>query len=118
MLSIICLFSSFLLHFEIALFLLVLLKLTFLFVFVDLLERGKTTGETVRYLLSPNLRPKKEDPTHANEKRQSVVKGEAEDEPSEFSYREGKEVLDSPDLDRSQYNMVIYGLPNIIVIQQ
>ena len=89
-----------------------------LFCFVDLLERGKTTGETVRYLLSPNLRPKKEDPTHANEKRQSVAKGEAEDEPSEFSFREAKEVLDSPDLDRSQYNMVIYGLPNIIVIQQ
>ncbi|XP_052099636.1 cilia- and flagella-associated protein 46-like isoform X4 [Mytilus californianus] len=83
----------------------------------DLLEGGKTPGETVRYLLAPNLRPKKEEATDAKGV-QSQTKGEAEDEPSEFSYREAKEALDSPELDRSQYNMVVYGLPNIVVVQQ
>lgn len=83
----------------------------------DLLEGGKTPGETVRYLLAPNLRPKKEEVTDAK-LAQSQTKGEAEDEPSEFSYREAKEAIDSPELDRSQYNMVVYGLPNIVVIQQ
>ncbi|CAG2203029.1 Cilia- and flagella-associated protein 46 [Mytilus edulis] len=83
----------------------------------NLLEGGKTPGETVRYLLAPNLRPKKEEVTDAK-LAQSQTKGEAEDEPSEFSYREAKEAIDSPELDRSQYNMVVYGLPNIVVIQQ
>lgn len=87
---------------------------------LDLLEGGKTPGESVRYLLSPNLRPKKEENAagEASKTAASLGKGEGEDEPSEFSYRETKEALDSPDLDRSQYNMVVYGLPNIVVVQQ
>nr|XP_022339451.1 cilia- and flagella-associated protein 46-like isoform X3 [Crassostrea virginica] len=81
----------------------------------DLLEGGKTTGETVRLLFAPHQRPQPKSETETEKAPTPDKEGEG---------KEGEETLDSKgpeekelQLDRSWYNMVCYGLPNLMVAQ-
>ena len=81
----------------------------------DLLEGGKTTGETVRLLFAPHQRPQPKSETETEKAPTPDKEGEG---------KEGEETLNSKEaeekelqLDRSWYNMVCYGLPNLMVAQ-
>ncbi|KAK3094754.1 hypothetical protein FSP39_005768 [Pinctada imbricata] len=86
----------------------------------DLLEGGKTTGETVRFLCNPGMRkvakPEVEEappapPTEGG--GQEGEGGETEGEHTEAS----REEPEAPPVESSQFNMVCYGLPNLMVAQ-
>ncbi|XP_065923991.1 cilia- and flagella-associated protein 46 isoform X6 [Magallana gigas] len=81
----------------------------------DLLEGGKTTGESVRLLFTPHQRVQPKTETE-NEKAPTPEKEGAENQGTERSddmRPDEKEIQ----LDRSWYNMVCYGLPNLMVAQ-
>lgn len=83
--------------------------------FLDLLEGGKTTGESVRLLFTPHQRVQPKTETE-NEKAPTPEKEGAENQGTERSddmRPDEKEIQ----LDRSWYNMVCYGLPNLMVAQ-
>lgn len=85
------------------------------FFFLDLLEGGKTTGESVRLLFTPHQRVQPKTETE-NEKAPTPEKEGAENQGTERSddmRPDEKEIQ----LDRSWYNMVCYGLPNLMVAQ-
>lgn len=91
----------------------------------DLLEGGLSTGECLRLLFAPYRRklpatnePEPQSEETSEEKKNEEGKGVAEEESQSSdqmtaSSQEKKEI----DIQRSWFNLVCYGLPNLIVTQ-
>ncbi len=74
----------------------------------DLLAKGLTTGQSLRYLAMPYRRPK-DGETPDNGKNNSAANPEEE--------KELPEQDPETQMTRQWYNMVCYGLPNLMVTQ-
>ncbi|XP_056005172.1 cilia- and flagella-associated protein 46-like isoform X7 [Ostrea edulis] len=83
----------------------------------DLLEGGKTTGETVRLLFTPNQREQPKTEVEEKPPSPNDPANEMGENPEQNMAEKESEGLKEPQLDRSWYNMVCYGLPNLIVAQ-
>lgn len=84
---------------------------------LDLLEGGKTTGETVRLLFTPNQREQPKTEVEEKPPSPNDPANEMGENPEQNMAEKESEGLKEPQLDRSWYNMVCYGLPNLIVAQ-
>lgn len=86
----------------------------------DLLEAGKSTGETTRLIFTPYRRKSEEE---ANVESSEVKKSSdnSTDQEESESHR-SQEVMDrtqaeEPVAQMSWYNLVCYGMPNLVVTQ-
>ena len=84
----------------------------------DLLEGGKTTGETVRLLFSPSMRKvtKPEGEGESPPGGGDEEKEEGGEDKSPENTQRSKEP-EQPPVESAWFNMVCYGLPNLMVAQ-
>ncbi|OWF46298.1 Tetratricopeptide repeat protein 40 [Mizuhopecten yessoensis] len=80
----------------------------------DMLEGGRTTGESARLVFTPYRRRKPEEDKPADEAEEK--ESHREDERG-FSDRDFGAKEEMPEPEMSWYNTVCYGLPNIVVTQ-
>ncbi|XP_062591392.1 cilia- and flagella-associated protein 46-like [Saccostrea cucullata] len=83
----------------------------------DLLEGGKTTGETVRLLFAPNQREQPKTEPEEKPPTPETAKEDGENQAEVTPAEKEPEVEQEPQPNRSWYNMVCYGLPNLMVAQ-
>ncbi|CAH1785035.1 unnamed protein product [Owenia fusiformis] len=93
----------------------------------DLLPKGKSTGQVARYLLSPAKRRSDElEAERLKEEAENKNKTGDPDPKAKGHEADGQEVDDEEEVEpveppmepnRSWYNMVCYGMPNIVVTQ-
>ena len=93
---------------------------------VDLLEKGKTSGQTVRRLFTPHQRYMEEKEAEDTQD-EAASQGKGQSESGSGQDKEEGHMTDEPDqldemeerfkMKRGWYNMVCYGLPNLMVTQ-
>ena len=85
----------------------------------DLLAKGRSTGQTVRYLFNPDKRRRDEqaeqDALNPPEDKPASPGGEQEE--GDGKEEEGCKPEEPKEPARQCFNMVCYGLPNLIVTQ-
>ena len=98
------------------------------FAATDLLAEGRTTGQTVRMLFTPYRRKVEEDPaestgadTERSKGKESVSEGKGSTASPAVEAEGQEEVVQDTDTEpimkREWFNMVCYGLPNLMVTQ-
>lgn len=92
-----------------------------LYLLLDLLEKGLTTGQASRLMFTPFRRKSPEEEENAEETGSQVKdqpEGEPEEKENETAEGEGQvQPEEKLEMKRGWFNMVCYGLPNLIVTQ-
>jgi hypothetical protein len=78
------------------------------FIISDVLAKGLMTGQSERMLFTP-YRRKSDEPEEEKVKDETEVKGDTEEQEPE--------PVEEPQMTHEWFNMVCYGLPNLLVMQ-